>query len=107
MFLSSLFSFSVEEMLLIRARDLTDRKIVTSDAYLLGELEGITIDTENWLVSYLRVALSRHAIEDLHLEAPILLDIVISLPVRFIKKFGDAIELNATFSEIAAITKSK
>ncbi len=92
---------------MVNATALTDKKIMTSDAYFLGAVEGIEINTENWLVTHLRVLLSKQAVKDLHLEPPILWDVVMSLPVEFVKEFGEKINLKVPFSEIADAAKPK
>ncbi len=92
---------------MVNASALTNKKVLTSDAYFLGVVEGIEVDTENWLITNVRILLSTQAINDLQLEPPILWDVVVTLPVRFIKGFGENISLHVPFSEIAAIVKPK
>ena len=92
---------------MVNALALNGRKVVTSDAYILGEVEGAEVNTENWTMTSLRVLLTKQAVEDLKLEPPILWDVVISLSVKFIKAFGEPITLNTPFSEIATLAKPK
>ena len=92
---------------MVNAAALTGRKIMTSDARVLGEVEGVEIDTENWTVTHVRVILTKQAVKDLLLESPILWDIILSLPVKIIRAFGEPISLDIPFSEIETLTKSK
>lgn len=92
---------------MVNASSLNGKKIVTSDAYFLGEVEGVEVDSENWTVTSLRVILTKQAVEDLKLEPPILWDVFVSLPVKCIKAYGEPISLNVPFSEIATLAKSK
>ena len=80
---------------------------MTSDAYFLGKVEGIEVDTENWTITHLRVILTKDAVKDMRLEPLVLLDIVISLPVKLIKAFGEPIYLNVPLSELPALLKSQ
>ena len=92
---------------MVNALALNGRKVVTSDSYALGEVEGVEVNTENWTITSLRVLMTKQAVEDLKLEPPILWDVVISLSIKFIKAFGELIALNIPFSEIAVLVKSK
>ncbi len=86
---------------------LNGKKVVTSDAYALGEVEGVEVNTENWTVTNLRVTLTKQAVQDLKLEPPILWDVVISLPTKYIKTYNEPITLNIPFTEITNLTKTK
>jgi sporulation protein YlmC with PRC-barrel domain len=83
------------------------KKVVASDGYVLGEVEGVEVDTEKWSVTNLRVTLTKQAVEDLKLEPPILWDVVISLSTKNIKAYGEPITLNVPFLEIATLAKPK
>ena len=92
---------------LVNAATLNGKKVVTSDDNLLGEIEGIEVDTENWTITHLRVILTKQSAEELNPEKPILWDVVLTLPVKLIKAFGETVNLGASFSEIATLVKSK
>jgi len=92
---------------LVNALALNGKKVVTSDSYVLGEVEGVEVDTENWAVTTLRVTLTKQAVQDLKLEPPILWDVVISLPTKYIQTYSDPITLNIPFTEITNLTKTK
>ncbi len=92
---------------MVNALALNGKKVVTSDGYVLGEVEGALVDTDNWLVTNLRVILTTQAVEDLKFEPPILWDVVLSLSTKFINTYGEPITLNIPFSEIATLAKSK
>ncbi len=86
---------------------LNGRKVVTSDAFVIGEVEGAEVDTENWAITHLRVILTKQTVKDLKLEPPILWDVVLSLSVKYIKEFSEPINLNISLTEVANLVKSK
>jgi len=86
---------------------LNGKKVVTSDAYTLGEVEGAEVNTNNWTVTNLRVTLTKQAVQDLNLEPPILWDVVITVPTKYIKTYNEPITLNIPFTQITNLTKTK
>ena len=83
---------------MVIASALIGRKVLTSDAYLLGQVCGVEIDVESWIVTYMKIMLSKRAVKDLRLEPPLFMDVVFSLPVKLIKEIGEKISLNIPFS---------
>ncbi len=92
---------------MVNATALIGKRILTSDGIMMGKVEGVEVDTANWLVTHLRVLLSKEAVKALSIEPPILLDVLISLPVGFVKESDEKIALNVPLSEIAATARSK
>ena len=92
---------------MVHASTLIGRCVRNSDAVALGEVEGVEVDTGNWIITHLRVILTKQSVEELHLEKPILWDVVLTLPVTLIKGFDESISLNVPFSEIATLVKPK
>jgi sporulation protein YlmC with PRC-barrel domain len=84
---------------------LNGRRVVTSDAWDLGKVDGIEVDTEKWLVTHLRVSLSKDSAQELRFKKPLLGEIVVCIPINHIKAFGDVINLDAPFSNIAALAE--
>ncbi|MCW3994978.1 MAG: PRC-barrel domain-containing protein [Candidatus Bathyarchaeota archaeon] len=84
---------------------LNDRRVVTSDAWDIGKVDGIEIDTEKWTVTHLRVSLSKDSAQELRFKKPILGDVVVCIPINRIKAFGDVITLDALFSDIASLAE--
>jgi sporulation protein YlmC with PRC-barrel domain len=99
-------SFPLRGFVLVNATALNGRKVLTSDAHVLGEVEGIEVTPETWSVTHLRVLLTKASAEELRFEKPILWDVVLSLPVRLVKAFGDVINLNISFAEVSTLAES-
>jgi hypothetical protein len=94
-------------LLLVNVLALNGKKVVTADFYALGEVEGAEVSTDNWTVINLRVTFTKQAVQDLKLEPPILWDVVISLPTKYLKTYNEPIALNIPFTEIINLTKAK
>lgn len=84
---------------------LNGRKVVTSDANVLGEVTGAEFDTEKWTVTHLRISLNKDSAKDLRFKKPFLGDVVICVPVNLIKAHGDVINLHVPFSDLGSITE--
>lgn len=82
-----------------------DRRVVTSDAWDLGKVDGIEIDTEKRTITHLRVSLSKDSAQELRFKKPLLGDIVVCIPINHVKAFGDMINLDTPFSDLAAIAE--
>ncbi len=54
--------------LLVSASRLVGKKVIGSNAYMLGEITGADVDTEKWLVTHLHVGLTDEANENLDSE---------------------------------------
>ena len=82
-------------------------KVVTDDAWVVGEVAGTETDTEKWEVTHLRINLTKDSAKELGFKKPLLGDVVICVPVNFIKAHGDVINLHAPFSDLASLEECK
>lgn len=86
---------------------LNNRRVVTSDAWDLGKVDGVEIDTEKWTVTDLRVSLSKDSAQELRFKKPLLGDLVVCIPINHIKAFGDVITLDAPFADMATLAECR
>ena len=73
---------------------LNDKKVIGSEGFVLGEVEGVEVDLDTWQVSILYVRLSDGAAAGLGLRTPFMSKTTICLPIHFVKSVGDLITLN-------------
>jgi sporulation protein YlmC with PRC-barrel domain len=74
---------------------LNDKKVIGSEGFILGEVEGVEVDLETWQASMLYVRLSDEAAAGLGLRTPSFMSkTTICLPIRFVKFVGDVITLS-------------
>ena len=83
------------------------RKVVTSDGFVLGELESGDLDTNTWQMKSFYVSLTDEATGMLGFDRPFLGKVTICLPVSTIKAIKDTAVLNKTISELRDIKECK
>jgi sporulation protein YlmC with PRC-barrel domain len=55
---------------LVSVSRLVGKKVIGSNAYVLGEITGADVDTEKWLVTHLHVGLTDEATRELGFRKP-------------------------------------
>jgi len=82
-------------------------KVITANAYVLGEVDGAEVDTNNWKITHLDVSLTKEATEELGFKKPFLGSLKVCLPVTIIKEFGDVITLKNSLQELKNLKECK
>ncbi len=82
-------------------------KVITSDAFTLGEVENSDADTIAWHINYLQVELTKEASDALGLKKPLLGAITVSLPTNFVRNIGDVITVYKTLEELKNLKEYK
>lgn len=83
----------------MRVNKLNGLKVITADAYTLGEIEGAHIDLSNWKITNLDIKLTKESTKELGLKKPRLMSLIVCLPVAHIKHIGDVITLKESLVE--------
>jgi len=86
---------------------LLGKKVIGSNAYMLGEVHGADVDTGNWQITHLHVSLTDEATRELGFKKPFLGAVVVCLPVTLIQAVGDVITLNKTVKELRTFVEPK
>ena len=92
---------------MISVSKLNGRKVITANAYTLGEIDGAKVDTDKWQVTHLDVSLTEEATRELGFKKPFLGSLKICLPVTLIQAFGDVITLNKPLEELKNLEECK
>ena len=92
---------------MINVSKLIGRKVITADAFTLGEIDGAKVDTERWQVTHLDVSLSDEATRELGFKKPLLGSVKVCLPVTLIQAFGDLVTLNKPLQELKTLEECK
>ena len=82
-------------------------KVITADAFTLGEVDGARADIETWQITHLDVALTKETTSELGLKKPILGSLTVCLPVTAVKKVGDVIALKMSIMEFKDMKECK
>lgn len=82
-------------------------KVITADAYILGEVEGAHANTDTWKITHLDIGLTKDATKELGFKKPILGTLNVCLPVNAVKSFGDVITLYQSLMEFRKLKECK
>jgi sporulation protein YlmC with PRC-barrel domain len=82
-------------------------KVVTTDAYILGEINGASVDTNTWKITDLDVKLSKDTIKELELKKPKLGSLIVCLPISDVKNFGRVALLKYTLKTFKNLKQCK
>jgi sporulation protein YlmC with PRC-barrel domain len=85
---------------LVTFKDLSDKFVICSGGFDLGQINGVEIKVDTWQVTHLHVKLSKSASEDLGFKKRFRSSTV-CLPVSLVSKVGDNILLNKCLDELA------
>jgi sporulation protein YlmC with PRC-barrel domain len=88
---------------MIKVSTLTGKKVITIDAFNVGEVSGVNVDPKQWKITHIDVSLTKEATQELGFKKPFMGHITIFVPVKLIKGFGDVISLNKTREELRGI----
>ena len=80
---------------------------VTSDGLVLGEVQSAELNTSNWQIINLFVALSEEASKKLGFKHPYLGKVVVCLPVSAVDDFTDKVTLNKTLEELTTLRQCR
>jgi len=89
----------------MRPDALNGKKVIDSEAQVLGEVAGIEIDIASWTVTHLCINLSDKAIEALGYKKPFLGKVQIDIPVGIVKAVKDVVTLDKSLAEIKTIVE--
>ena len=92
---------------MVKIRRLNGKKVITSNAFTVGEIEEAEVNTSNWQVTHLYVSLTNEASKELGFRKPVLGSVTICLPVSFIQAVGDVITLNKSLPELKGTEECK
>jgi sporulation protein YlmC with PRC-barrel domain len=79
----------------------------TSDGFMLGEVHSAELDTSNWQIINLFVALSEEASKKMGFKHPYLGKVVVCLPVSNVESIGDKAVLHKTTEELRSLRQCR
>jgi len=94
-----------EEMLSFK--ELNNKKVVTADAFVIGEAQGGNVDPKNWQLIHIHVSLNDDASRQFKLKKPFMGSILVCLPVDLVQTVGDVITLKKNLEELKDIRQCK
>ncbi len=85
--------------ILVSFKELSDKFVICSGGFDLGNITGVEINTGTWQVTQLHVKLSKSASEDLGFKKRFGSSTV-SVPISLVHSVGDNILLNKSLEEL-------
>lgn len=86
---------------------LKGKKVVGTEGYILGEVDGLDFDLNTWHATSFYISLSNEATEELDFKKQILRKVVVCLPTQLIKAVGDVITLTEPIRELKDIAEKE
>ena len=84
-------------------KDLYGKSVVTTDAYSLGEVDGIEFDVDKAAITHIRVDLTKEAAKELRFKKPIMGNVYVCIPLGLVQAYGHVVTLNAPLSQIKTL----
>ena len=84
---------------------LDGKKVIGSEGYILGEVDGVDIDLNSWKANAFYVSLSDEATSELRLRKPFLSKITVCLPTQLVKAVGEVITLKEPIRNLEDIAE--
>ena len=88
---------------MVSLKELTGKKVVTTDAYTIGEVDGVELDLEKGTITHLRVDLSKEAANELRFKKPFYGSLIVCVPLNLIQAHGHVINLNVPLEQIKSL----
>jgi sporulation protein YlmC with PRC-barrel domain len=85
---------------LVELGKLNWKTVESSDGVVVGSLQGGDLDTTTWQVTHIHVGLNEEASEALGLSRPYLGQVIVCLPVSFVKKVNEKVILEKSFEQL-------
>ena len=92
---------------MVKANRLNGKKVVTTDAFVVGEVEAAELDLNTWQITHLHAGLTNEALHELGYKKPLLGGVTVCLPVSYVQAVHHAVTLNKTSQELIETKECK
>jgi sporulation protein YlmC with PRC-barrel domain len=82
-------------------------KVITSNSFTLGEIEGSNVDTKSWRLTHLKIELTDEATRELGFSKPMFGSIKVCLPIENVAGFGDVVTLKNSLMDLKGTPECK
>ena len=86
---------------------LNGKQVITSEAEVLGEIEGVELDISTWTVTHLYINLLKSNVEKFNYKKPLFGSVSVCLPINTIKAVGDVISLKESIDDLKYLPEFK
>ena len=92
---------------MVKASRLNGKKVVTTNAFVVGEVEAAELNLDTWQVTHLHVGLTNESLHQMGFKKPFLGGVTICLPVNYVQAVHDVVTLNKSFQELKETKECK
>jgi sporulation protein YlmC with PRC-barrel domain len=92
---------------MVKVSSLIGKKVITTDAFTVGEVSGVEMDINQWKITHLDVGLAKEATSELGFKKPFMGHIVICVPINLVQGLADVVTLKTTRVELKGIPECK
>jgi len=91
----------------MKAAKLNGKKVITSKAEVLGEVEGVEIDVSDWSVTHIQISLLKQNIEKFNYKKPLFGSVSVCVPVTLIKAISDVVSISESIEDLKYMREFK
>jgi sporulation protein YlmC with PRC-barrel domain len=84
---------------------LKGKKIIGANGYVIGEVEGLDVETSNWQVTGLQVGLTDNAATELGFRRPFISKVVIIIPSKIVRLVGNFINIDESIENLESLVE--
>jgi len=92
---------------LTSASELNGKQVITTNAFNIGEVDGVEFDQKTWQITDIHVKLTSEAAEELDFKKRMLGHTIVLVPISTVKAVGHVITLANSTEELKNIAKPK
>ncbi|MBN2260000.1 MAG: PRC-barrel domain-containing protein [Clostridiales bacterium] len=91
----------------MNAAKLNGKQVITSKAEVLGEVEGVEINTSDWSVTHIQISLLKQNIEKFNYKKPLFGSISVCIPVTLITAISDVVSISKSIEDLKYMKEFK
>jgi sporulation protein YlmC with PRC-barrel domain len=94
-----------EKEICVNHRKLMGKKVVGVKGYVVGEVEGLDVNFDNWQVTGLQVGLTDDAASELGFKKPFLSKVIVIIPSEVVDEIGNFVTSDKSIEDIASLVE--
>ena len=92
---------------MVSLKELNGTQVVTTDAFAVGEVDGVEFDIQKGVITHLRVDLSKDGANELKFKKPFMGSVVICIPLNLVQAYGHVINLNVPLADLKTLQECR
>lgn len=89
---------------MLKMEDIVSIEVISADARVAGEVEGMAVDVEDWMIPALRIALKKGVEDTVGVKKPLLGYAKLYIKTDAVDSISDTLTLKANLSDLKEIT---